>query len=85
MLVDDQQLGATPVNGEVSIKGVKYRYTNGILKFGGANYAVSSDHDFIINDKKVSVGAIINGKLVAIKDLTPQQYAQFGKKYGFGG
>lgn len=80
-----QRMGIAPeeVSGTLYIMGVAYPYTNGALKFGGELYAVSDDKDFLISSKNIPIGAIINGNLVSISDLTPTQMAFYQNKYKY--
>lgn len=79
------RLGIAPeaVSGTLVIMGEAYPYRNGVLKYGGETYAVSDDRDFLISSKNIPIGAIINGALVSISDLTPDQMSYFRNKYKY--
>ena len=71
------------VSGVVNIAGQPVTYQNGVLKYGGETYAVSDDHDFVISTKNYPIGAIVNGALIALAQLSTEQLAFFKNKYKF--
>jgi hypothetical protein len=71
------------VSGVLTVAGEKVPYKNGVMTYQGQLYAVSDQNDFVISAKNIPIGAIINGVLVPIDQLTPAQATYFQKKYGY--
>ena len=69
------------VSGTVVINGQSVSYKRGRLTFNGQPLKISDDHDLIIDNANRVFGAVVNGKLTLLKDLTPAQLAQVKSKY----
>lgn len=68
-------------NGTVNIGGNVYVYINSKLLYGGKQYVVSDDNDFVLTQDALPIGAIVNGTLYPIASLTAEQQLFFKNKY----
>lgn len=81
-----QMNGVNPdsVSGTVTINGQSVSYKRGRLTYNGTPLMISDDHDLIITPDRKVYGAVINGQVKMLNDLTPSQKATFNVKYKLG-
>ena len=69
------------VTGTVIINGQAIAYKRGRLNYNGQALMISDDHDLIIDTNRRVFGAVVNGQVRLLKDLTPSQLSQIRTKY----
>ena len=81
-----QMNGVNPdsVSGTVTINGQSVAYKRGRLTYNGTPLMISDDHDLIITTDRKVWGAVINGQMKRLADLTPSQLASVNVKYKLG-
>lgn len=68
-------------SGTVSFAGQSFPYKDGILNIADRVLRVSKDGDFVIDELNAPVGAIIDGQLVLLDSMTPDEVAHYKQKY----
>lgn len=69
------------VSGTVIINGQAVSYSQGRLTVNDVPLMISDDGDLIITMQRKVYGAVVNGQLKMLNELTPAQYSAIKIKY----